>query len=199
VHLDLNYDPAQMDLKAALEKLSADAVAAVKDGKVIVVLSDRDIGQSKLPIPALFATGAVHHALINAGLRCDANLVVHTGAARDPHQIAALIGYGATAVCPYLAYQSILEMVKSGEIKLPATKALYNYRKGIDKGLLKVMSKMGISAIASYRGAQLFEVVGMHEDVVGMCLTGSVSRVSGANFEDFEADQQGSIAPPSIP
>ena len=188
VHLDLNYDPARMDLKAALVKLSADAVAAVKEGKVVVVLSDRDIGQSKLPIPILFATGAVHHALIHAGVRCDANLVVMTGAARDPHQIAALIGYGATAVCPYLAYQSILEMVRSGEIKLSATKALYNYRKGIDKGLMKVMSKMGISAIASYRGAQLFEVVGMHEEVVDLCLKGSVSRVSGAHFTDFEVD-----------
>jgi glutamate synthase (NADPH/NADH) large chain len=190
VRFDLNYDPAGTDLKAALERLAADAVAAVRDGKVIVVLSDRDIDKTKLPIPALFATGAVHHALIAAGLRCDANLVVLTGAARDPHQIAALIGYGATAVCPYLAYQSILEMVRSGEIKLSATKALSNYRKGIDKGLMKVMSKMGISAIASYRGAQLFEVVGMHEEVVDMCLKGSVSRVSGANFADFEADQK---------
>jgi glutamate synthase (NADPH/NADH) large chain len=190
IHLELNYDPAETNLKAALERLAADAVAAVKEGKVIVVLSDRNIDKALLPIPALFATGAVHHALIAAGVRCDANLVVHTGAARDPHQIAALIGYGATAVCPYLAYQSILEMVRSGEVKLPATKALANYRKGIDKGLMKVMSKMGISAIASYRGAQLFEVVGMHEEVVDMCLTGTVSRVSGANFADFETDQK---------
>ncbi|MDD5389374.1 MAG: glutamate synthase large subunit [Gallionellaceae bacterium] len=189
-HFYLQYDPSQSDLKAALEKLSADAVAAVKAGTVIVVLSDRTLSQSTLTIPALFATGAVHHALIAAGLRCDANIVVKTGAARDPHQIAALIGYGATAVYPYLAYQSILQMVRSGEIKLPAEKALMNYRKGTDKGLLKVMSKMGISAIASYRGAQLFEVVGMHEDVVGMCLKGTVSRVSGANFSDFEADQK---------
>ena len=190
VTFDLHYDPARTNLKAALETLAADAVAAVKAGKAIVVLTDRDIDPARLPIPALLATGGVHHALIQAGLRCDANLVVYTGAARDPHQIAALIGYGATAVCPYLAYQSILEMVRSGEVKLSPTKALANYRKGIDKGLLKVMSKMGISAIASYRGAQLFEVVGMHEEVVDMCLKGSVSRVSGANFADFETDQK---------
>ncbi|MDP2430491.1 MAG: glutamate synthase large subunit [Pseudomonadota bacterium] len=189
-HFYLQYDPTVSDLKAALEKLSADAVAAVKAGTVIVVLSDRTLSPSTLTIPALFATGAVHHALIAAGLRCDANIVVKTGAARDPHQIASLIGFGATAVYPYLAYQSILQMVRSGEIKLPAEKALMNYRKGSDKGLLKVMSKMGISAIASYRGAQLFEVVGMHEDVVEMCLKGTVSRVSGANFSDFEADQK---------
>jgi glutamate synthase (NADPH/NADH) large chain len=188
--LDLSYDPAQLDLKTAIERLAVEAVAAVRAGKVVVVLSDRRIDRARLPIHALFATGAVHHALIDAGLRCDANLVVETGTARDPHQIAALIGYGATAVYPYLAYQSILEMVRSGEIKLPAYKALANYRKGIDKGLLKVMSKMGISAISSYRGAQLFEVVGMHEEVVALCLKGTVSRISGADFSDFEADQK---------
>ena len=190
IALELNYDPKTADLKAALQKLAADAVAAVQSGKVVVVLSDRKIAQDKLPIPMLFAVGAVHHALTDAGLRCDANIVAETGAARDPHQIASLIGYGATAVYPYLAYQSILEMIRSGEVKLKPEKALANYRKGIDKGLYKVMSKMGISAIASYRGAQLFEVVGMHEDVVDMCLRGTVSRISGANFADFEADQQ---------
>jgi glutamate synthase (NADPH/NADH) large chain len=190
VHLYLQYDPTKYSLHTALEKLAADAVAAVQGGKVIVVLSDRTIDPATLTIPALFATGAVHHALIAAGLRCDANIVVKTGAARDPHQVAALIGYGATAVYPYLAYQSILQMVRSGEIQVKAEKALMNYRKGIDKGLLKVMSKMGISAIASYRGAQLFEVVGMHESVVAMCLKGTVSRVSGANFSDFEDDQK---------
>ncbi len=188
ITLDLNYDPAALNLKAALERLAGDAVAAVRGGKVVVVLSDRRIDKSRLPIHALFATGAVHHALIGAGLRCDANLVIETGTARDPHQIASLIGYGATAVYPYLAYQSIVEMVRSGEIKQPEYKALANYRKGIDKGLLKVMSKMGISAIASYRGAQLFEVVGMHEEVVDMCLKGTTSRVSGASFDDFEVD-----------
>ena len=190
VSLDLNYDPAATPLKAALEKLAADAVAAVKDGRVIVVLTDRNIARGRLPIPALLATGGVHHALIAAGLRCDANIVVETGSARDPHHVASLIGFGATAVYPYLAYQCITQMVATGEVKLPLPKALYNYRKGIDKGLLKVMSKMGISAIASYRGAQLFEVVGMHEEIVDMCLKGTVSRVSGSNFADFEEDQQ---------
>jgi len=190
VTFDLGYDPAAGNLEAALDRLCADAVAAVKSGKVIVVLSDRKIGKDRLVIPALFATGAVHHALTDAGLRCDANIVVETGAARDPHQIACLIGYGATAVYPYLAYQSIAGLVHSGEVQLSLYKALANYRKGIDKGLLKVMSKMGISAIASYRGAQLFEVVGIHESVVDKCLRGTVSRISGADFADFEADQK---------
>jgi len=190
VHLKLCYHPAETNLKAALEKLTADAIAAVKAGNVILVLSDRSIGKTLLPIHALFAVGAVHHALIAAGLRCDCNIIAETACARDPHQIACLIGYGATAVYPYLAYQAILEMIDSGEVKLKPEKALANYRKGTDKGLLKVLSKMGISTIASYRGAQLFEAVGVHEEVIDLSLKGTVSRISGANFADFEEDQK---------
>ena len=188
--LDLNYDPASTHLKAALEALASEAVAAVRAGAVILVLSDRAVAADRLPIHALFATGCVHHALIGAGLRCDANIVVETGTARDPHHFSCLIGYGATAVYPYLAYQAINDLIRTGEIKLPLGTALYNYRKGINKGLLKTMSKMGISTIASYRGAQLFEAVGVHEDVVELCLKHTVSRIQGANFEDFEADQK---------
>jgi glutamate synthase (NADPH/NADH) large chain len=132
----------------------------------------------------------VHHALIGAGLRCNANIVVETGTVRDPHHYACLIGYGETAVYPYLAYQVIGEFVKTGEIKTNLDKALCNFRKGMDKGLYKVLSKMGISLVASYRGAQLFEGVGLHESVVELCLKGTVSRISGANFEDFESDQK---------
>ena len=188
--LSLHYDPKQTSLRAAIEQLTEDAVKAVSSGHVVLVLSDRAIASHQLPIHALFAAGAVHHALINAGLRCNCNLVVETGTARDPHQIACLIGYGATAVYPYLAYQSIMAMVSKGDLTLKAEKALANYRKGIDKGLLKVLSKMGISTVASYRGAQLFEAVGIHEEVVELCLNGTVSRISGTNFADFSADQQ---------
>ncbi len=189
VTLDLHYDPAVTGLRQAIENLAAEAVARVRGGDVIVVLSDRDFRQDRLPIHALFAVGAVHHALIRAGLRCDCNIVVETGAARDPHQVACLIGYGATAVYPWLAYQTILAMIAAGDLALKPEKALANYRKGIDKGLLKVLSKMGISTVASYRGAQLFEAVGIHEEVVELCLNGTVSRISGANFADFAADQ----------
>ncbi len=188
--LSLNYDAAKLSLKAATEKLAEDAVAAVKNGAVILVLSDRDISQNTLPIPALFAVGAVHHALIDAGLRCDANIVAETGSVRDPHHYACLIGYGATAVYPYLAYEVIADQVKAGECKTPLDKALSNYRKGMDKGIYKVLSKMGISLVASYRGAQLFEAVGLNEEVIELSLKGTVSRVSGADFADFEADQK---------
>jgi glutamate synthase (NADPH/NADH) large chain len=188
--LPLNYDASKYSLNAAIEKLAADAVAAVKAGNVILVLSDRAIGKDVLPIPALLATGAVHHALISAGVRCDANIVVETGTVRDPHHYACLIGYGATAIYPYLAYQVIGEFVRSGEIKLGLDKALANYRKGMDKGIYKILSKMGISLVTSYRGAQLFEAVGLHEEVIKLCLTGTVSRISGADFSDFETDQK---------
>ncbi|PWB57388.1 MAG: glutamate synthase large subunit [Nitrosomonadales bacterium] len=191
VTLSLNYDPAKIGLKAAIEALVQQAVSAVEGGKVIVVLSDREFSKTTLTIHALFATGAVHHALINAGLRCRANIIVDTGSARDPHHIACLIGYGATAVFPYVAYQAINEMIRDGEIRNHTlNEALYKYRKGINKGLLKILSKMGISTVASYRGSQLFEAVGLGEEVINLCLPGTVSRIKGADFEDFEIDQK---------
>ncbi len=189
--LDLNYDPAQTSLKGALQNLAQQAIDAVKAGKVILVLSDRNIAQNTLPIHALFATGAVHHALIGAGLRCNSNIIVDTGAARDPHHFACLIGYGATAVFPYVAYQAINDLIRDHEIKNRSlNEALYQFRKGINKGLLKILSKMGISTVASYRGAQLFEAVGLGEEVISLCLPGTVSRIKGADFEDFESDQK---------
>lgn len=187
----LNYDPAQESLKQALERLQADVLKAVTDdGVVIVVLSDRYIAKGKLPVPALFATGAVQHALVNAGLRCQSNIVVETATARDPHHFACLLGYGATAVYPYLAYQTIKELIDLGQVEYTLEKACANFRKGIDKGLLKILSKMGISTIASYRCAQLFEAVGLNEEVIDLCLAGTTSRISGASFADFEVDLQ---------
>jgi len=191
ITLELNYDPARTNLKVALQALARQAVEAVKNGKVIVVLSDRNIARDKLTIHALFAVGCVHHALIDAGLRCNSNIIVDTGSARDPHHIACLIGYGATAVFPYVAYQAINEMIRDGELKGNSlNEALYKYRKGINKGLLKILSKMGISTVASYRGSQLFEAVGLGEEVIELCLPGTVSRIKGADFKDFESDQQ---------
>ncbi len=188
VSLSLAYDPAQQSLKDAVAGVAAQAVEAVRAGGVVVVLTDREVPKGRLPVPMLFAVGAVHHALIDAGQRCNANIVAETGSVRDPHHYACLIGYGATAVYPWLAYQIVAEFVRSGEVRLPLDKALVNYRKGMDKGLYKILSKMGISAVSSYRGAQLFEAVGLHEDVIGLALKGTVSRISGSNFKDFEDD-----------
>jgi len=188
--ISLNY-PADVDLKSAILDICDKAVAAVKQGKVVLVLSDRDISRDKHPVHALFATGAVHHRLVKEGLRCDANLVVETGTARDPHHFAVLIGYGATAVYPYLAYACLRDMQRSGELSADAAAELdANYRKGINKGLYKITSKMGISTIASYRGAQLFESVGLSQEVVDLCFTGTTNRIQGIRFSDFQKDQE---------
>jgi glutamate synthase (NADPH/NADH) large chain len=189
--IDLNYITDNKGLRHAIEAICDHAVAAVRAGTVVVVLSDRAIAHGKLPAHALLATGAVHHRLIREGLRCDANIVVETATARDPHQIAALIGYGATAVYPYLAYECLHNMLANGDIVGKTASALaQNYRKGINKGLYKIISKMGISTITSYRGAQLFEAIGLHNDVIDLCFTGTTSRVQGADFDDLQDDQQ---------
>ncbi|MEC8812097.1 MULTISPECIES: glutamate synthase large subunit [unclassified Ketobacter] len=185
--ISLNYDAA-ISLRQAVENVCKEAAEAARNGKVILVLSDRDIDQGKLPIPALMATGAVHHHLTNNALRCESNIVVETASARDPHHFACLIGFGATAVYPYLAFDVICDLVRTGEVLMDPIDAQKNFRKAIDKGLLKILSKMGISTIASYRGAQLFEAVGVSRDVVDSCFCGVQSRIQGAGFADFEAD-----------
>jgi glutamate synthase (NADPH/NADH) large chain len=187
--LSLHYDP-QIGLRQAVENLCEQAAQAVRDGKVILVLTDHGIAQDQLTIHALMATGAVHHYLTEKGLRSDANIIVETATARDSHHFAVLFGFGATAVYPYLAYDVISDMVRSGELLGDAVELQKNFRKGINKGLMKILSKMGISTITSYRGAQLFEAVGIASDVVDLCFRGVPSRIQGASFEDFEADQQ---------
>ncbi|MFQ5936290.1 MAG: glutamate synthase large subunit, partial [Acidiferrobacterales bacterium] len=187
--IDLNY-PINGDLREAIEAVCEQALAAVRQGKAIIVLSDRAIAEDKLPIHALLATGALHHRLIREGLRCDANIVLESGTARDPHHFAVLIGYGATAIYPYLAYDCLRDMISTGEITgRDAVRIAHSYRKGINKGLYKIISKMGISTIDSYRGAQLFEAVGLHEDVIDLCFAGTPCRVQGATFADLHADQ----------
>ncbi|MGA2564332.1 MAG: glutamate synthase large subunit, partial [Steroidobacteraceae bacterium] len=144
------------------------------------------------PIHALLATGAVHHRLVRTGLRCKCNILVETGTARDPHHFACLIGYGATAVYPYLAYQTLFDLMRKGALNMEDADARQeigrSYRRGIRKGLFKIMSKMGICTIGSYRSAQLFEIVGLADEVVELCFEGSESRIGGADFEDLKAD-----------
>jgi len=190
ITLSLNYDPA-IGLEAAVDALCDKAEKAVAAGTVVVVLSDRDISKDTLPIHALLATGAVHHRLIKAGLRCDANLIVETATARDSHHFGVLLGYGATGIYPYLAYASLNDMIHTREIRdIDRAELCRRYRKGINKGLFKITSKMGISTIASYRGAQLFEIVGLHDDVVNKCFTSTTSRISGTGFAELQVDDE---------
>ncbi|MEJ2390924.1 MAG: glutamate synthase large subunit [Gammaproteobacteria bacterium] len=187
--ISLNYPPS-VGLKDAIVDICDKAVNAVKQGKVVLVLNDQDISRETRPVHALLATGAVHHRLVREGLRCDCNLVVQTATARDPHHFAVLIGYGATCIYPYLAYECLHDLKRSGEVKgLSQSQVETNYRTGINKGLYKITSKMGISTIASYRGAQLFESVGLHAEVVDLCFTGTTNRVQGIRFSDLQEDQ----------
>ncbi len=188
--LDCCYDPAEQNLEQAIGEINRRAEALVREGATILLLSDRAVDRGRLPVHSLLATGAVHHHLIRVGLRIDANLVVETGSARDSHQIACLLGFGATAVYPYLAYSVLEDLMRTGELLGDPVSCYKNYRKGINKGLLKIMSKMGISAVSSYRGAQLFEAVGLASEVVDLAFCGVTSRIEGAGFEQLEQDQK---------
>ena len=186
--IDATYDPENGNLRSAVEGLCLTAETAVRNGATLLILSDRQLGENRLPIHSLLATGAVHHHLIRSGLRADANLIIESGSARDSHHFACLLGFGATAVYPYLAYSILEGQLRTGELLGDPTRCYKNYRKGINKGLLKIMSKMGISAVNSYRGAQLFEAVGLDKEIVEACFTGVASRIAGAGFDELERD-----------
>jgi glutamate synthase (NADPH/NADH) large chain len=185
----LNYDATEENLQQAIQRVCVEVADAVRGGAVICILSDHNISPEKQPIHILLAVGAVHNYLIEQGLRTDANLVASTGYARDSHQIATLIGCGASLVYPYLSYHVLCDLIGSGELLVDVDTAFKQYRKGINKGLLKILSKMGISTIASYRGALLFEAIGLSTEVIDLCFPGLVSRLEGATFEDIEVDQ----------
>ena len=186
----VNYYHKKDCLEQAIKKLCIEVADAVEDGVRCCILSDSDIQPDKLPIQMLMAVGAVHHYLIKLGLRCDANIIASTASARDSHQIATLIGYGASAVYPFLSYHVLSDMVDLGEILCDTGTAFKNYRQGMNKGLLKILSKMGISNIASYRGAQLYEIIGLSPDIVSTCFIGTPSRIRGSEFIDLQDDQQ---------
>lgn len=186
--IDLNYDPA-IGLEQAIKHIVQLAEQAVRNGKSQLILTDRHIAENKLPIHAALAVGAVQHHLIATGLRCDCNILVETATARDPHQFAVLVGFGASVIYPYLSYEVLRDLVAKGEIVGDVYEIFKNYRKGISKGLKKILSKMGISTVSSYRGAQLFEAVGLSSEVTELCFRGVSSRIEGARFVDLEAEQ----------
>lgn len=177
-------------LEPAIDRVCQEVEKAVDTGYAIIVLSDRAISADRCPIPALMVTGAVHHYLNRAKKRMRASLVIDTGEARDTHQVACLFGFGATAVCPYLGYATVRQLVtadnkdKLGE-GLTHEQAMANYRKALEKGILKIMSKMGISVLNSYQGAQTFEALGVNREVVDKCFTGTPTRIGGVGFLDI--------------
>ncbi|SHF60278.1 glutamate synthase (NADPH/NADH) large chain [Jatrophihabitans endophyticus] len=176
-------------LAAALERVRRECSAAVEAGVRILILSDRDCDPDHAPIPSLLLTSAVHQHLVRTGQRTQAGLVVETGEAREVHHIALLVGYGAAAVNPYLAFETIDDLVGSGLIEgVTADKAIGNYVKALSKGVLKVMSKMGISTIQSYTGAQVFEAFGLAQPLVDEFFGGTPSRLGGIGLTEIAAE-----------
>ncbi|MGB7157754.1 MAG: glutamate synthase large subunit [Tepidisphaeraceae bacterium] len=180
-----DVDKGEAGLKEALEELLARAAAAVKDGASIVILSDRGVDADKAPIPSLLATSAVHHHLIREGTRTQCGLVIETGEARESHHFCLLIGYGAGAINPYLAFETLADLAKEGLLPPDVTyeKAKKNYIKAANKAILKVASKMGISTVQSYRGAQIFEAIGLGGEVIERYFTGTASRIKGVGLD----------------
>lgn len=176
-------------LRAALQQVCARASAAIDDGASFLVISDRESDETLAPIPSLLATAAVHHHLVAERTRTKVGLVVESGDAREVHHIAALIGFGAAAVNPYLAFESVEDMLDRGLIDgIERGKALANYAKAAGKGVLKVMSKMGISTRASYTGAQLFQPVGISQDILDEYFAGLYCPIGGITLDDVAAD-----------
>lgn len=175
-------------LKLALEKLARDAVEAVRENCRILVLSDRNVSEKCVPIPSLLATAAVNRALVAAGLRPEAGLIVQSGEVREIMHFALLIGFGATAVNPYLALESVTGLACSGAIPVDPVTAAGNYINAVDKGLLKVMSKMGISTLRSYRSGQIFEAVGLNREVIDAYFPGTASRIGGIGLDEIAAE-----------
>ncbi len=177
-------------LRRAVEALQHDADAAARDGAAVVVLSDRGVDSEYAPIPALTAVGAVHHHLLQAGRRARVSLVVDSGEPREVHHIACLIGYGAEAIHPYLALASIREMALQERQRTPLepNQAEANFINALDEGLRKILSKMGIATLDSYQGAQLFEAIGVGEELIDACFGGTASRIGGIGWAELAAD-----------
>ena len=188
--LNISYPVAwgKEGIEARIASLCAEAVDAVKSGSNILVISDRRMNRNQVAIPALLATSAIHQHLIEKGLRTNAGLIVETGSAREVHHFALLAGYGAEAVHPYLAIETIADLSKGLPGDLSAEKAIKNYIKAIGKGLMKVMSKMGISTYMSYCGAQIFEAVGLGETLIEKYFQGTASKVGGIGI--FEVSEE---------
>ncbi|SFS01467.1 glutamate synthase (NADPH/NADH) large chain [Halomicrobium zhouii] len=184
--VDITYDESETDLEAAVETVRDEATEAATEHDV-VVLSDRAAGPDRAPIPSLLAVGGVHHHLVRNGLRNHVGLVVESGDPRTSHHVATLVGYGAGAVNPYLAYQTIEDLV-AGPDGADTDEAIQSYVKAVEDGLLKTMARMGISTVESYQGAQIFEAVGLDSDFVAEYFEGTTCRTEGIDVEDVEED-----------
>ena len=185
--IDTTYPKSEgvAGLKPAIERICAAARQAIKEGYSLIVLSDRAIGPDRIPVSSLLVTGAVHHHLVRHEERTQIGIIVESGEAREVHHFCLLIGYGADAVNPYIALYALRQAREDGKISEEYTnlKIVQVYRMGVAKGMLKVMAKMGISTLQSYKGAQIFEAVGLADEVIDLCFAGTASRIKGVGFD----------------
>ena len=188
--IDITYDVANGPeyMEAALDSVCGLAERAVRDGYNIIILSDRSVSAERVPIPSLLATSATHHHLIRKGLRTAVGLVVESGEPREVHQFCALAGYGAEAINPYLAFETLENMLPTLEEKIESPEAAKRYIKAIDKGILKVMAKMGISTYQSYCGAQIFDAVGLSTSFVKKYFTGTATQIEGVGLPEIAGE-----------
>ena len=185
--LDITYEKHK-DLSTAIEDLRHEAVRAIVEGFEVLVMSDRNTGPNRIPIPSMLAVAGVHHHLIREGLRTHTGLVLESGQPCTVHHFACLVGYGAGAINPYLGFESIREMIQKDLIEKEPEDAIETYIHAIEHGLQKVMSKMGISTLESYKGAQIFEAVGLNSDFVREYFYGTTSRTEGIGLTEIEED-----------
>lgn len=190
--IDTTFDASEgpEGLEAALDRIAMEAEAAVDEGFAFLVLSDRAFGPDRVPVSPLLAAGRTHHALLAAKKRSRVGLIVESGETREVHQVCTLVGYGVDAVCPYLAYEILFALQRDGKLPahMPHEELVSKYIHAIGVGILKVMAKMGISTLASYKGAQIFEALGLSDDVVAACFAGTASRISGVDFARLGRD-----------
>ncbi|MGB1924993.1 MAG: glutamate synthase central domain-containing protein, partial [Rubripirellula sp.] len=185
--IDITYDRSEgkEGLRVALDRIASEAEAAADEEIQLVVLSDRAISKDRIPVSALLAVGSVHHHLVKQAKRTRIGLLVETGEAREVHHHCLLIGYGADGINPYLAFESLWQASRDGlmDAGMNDEKIVAAYRKGVAKGMLKVMAKMGISTLQSYKGAQIFEALGLRDEIIDTCFVGTASRIQGVSFD----------------
>ena len=187
--VDITFDrkDAPGALSRAIDRICAEAERAIDEGYSLVVLSDRAVGPNRVPVSALLACGAVHHHLVNRAKRTRIGIIIETGEAREVHHHCLLVGYGADGINPYLAFEALVQSRDEGLLDADID-LVGDYRQAVAKGMLKVMAKMGISTLQSYKGGQIFEALGIADEVIQRCFRGTVSRLQGVDFAVLEEE-----------
>ena len=186
--LDITYKKGEEKLEEKLDEIFEEAYESYKAGYNLLILSDRKVCPDRLPIPSLLAVGGVHHYLVKKGARNSVDIILESGEPREIHHFATLLGFGASAINPYLAYEGIKELIETGLSDVKYEKGVKNYNKAVVKGIIKICSKMGISTIQSYQGAQIFEAIGLSKGIVDKYFTNTVSRIGGIGIDEIEKE-----------